>query len=126
MIPPDIFIDRKTLQGTKSDILVSAGSGIFMRAERVFGDDTPQDALRRNPIPYLFAGGGFRDENWFNRVSWKVGSVGKSQLLVFSGKRAYGVRAYLGKRLAKSFQRGNKGHQGMGVENLEYRLGGTF
>ena len=103
MIPPDIFVDRKTLQGTKSDILVGAGSGIFMRRERVFGNNT-------NPMPYLFAGGGFRDENWFNRVSWEVGPVGKSQLLVFTGKRAYGVRAYLGKGLAKSFQRGNKGH----------------
>ncbi|MHC4175829.1 MAG: DNRLRE domain-containing protein, partial [Planctomycetota bacterium] len=104
MIPPDIFVNRKTLQGTKSDILASAGSGIFMRRERVFGDDT-------NPMPYLFAGGGFRDENWFNRVSWEVGPVGKSQLLVFTGKRAYGVRAYLRKKnLGKSFQRGNKGH----------------
>jgi len=104
MIPPDIFVDRKTLQGTKSDILVSAGSGIFMRAERVFGDDT-------NPMPYLFAGGGFRDENWFNRVSWEVGPVGKSQFLVFTTKRAYGVRAYPGKGSAKSFQRGNEGHE---------------
>ncbi len=103
MIPPDIFVDRKTLQGTKSDILVSAGSGIFMRAERVFGDDT-------NPMPYLFAGGGFRDENWFNRVSWEIAPVGKSQLLVFTDQRAYGVRAYLSKGPAKSFQRGNKGH----------------
>ncbi|MHC4752999.1 MAG: DNRLRE domain-containing protein, partial [Planctomycetota bacterium] len=104
MIPPDIFVDRKTLQGTKSDILVSAGSGIFMRRERVFGDDT-------NPMPYLFAGGGFRDENWFNRVSWEVGSIGKSQLLVFTDNRAYGVRAYLDKGSAKkSYQRGNKGH----------------
>ncbi|MHC4174710.1 MAG: DNRLRE domain-containing protein, partial [Planctomycetota bacterium] len=104
MIPPNIFVNRKIIKGTKSDILVSAGSGIFMRRERVFGDDT-------NPIPYLFAGGGFRDENWFNRVSWEVGPVGKSQLLVFTGKRAYGVRAYPGKKnLGKSFQRGNKGH----------------
>ncbi len=104
MIPPNIFVDRKTLQGTKSDILVSAGSGIFMRRERVFGDDT-------NPMPYLFAGGGFRDENWFNRVSWEVGPVGRSQLLVFTGNKAYGVQAYLGKNLGKSFQRGNKGHR---------------
>ena len=104
MIPPDIFVDRKTLQGTKSDILVSAGSGIFMRRERVFGNDT-------NPAPYLFAGGGFRDENWFNRVSWEIGPVGKSQFLVFTDKRAYGVRAYQGKGVAKSFQRGNTGHE---------------
>jgi outer membrane protein assembly factor BamB len=103
MIPPDIFVDRKTLQGTKSDILVSAGSGIFMRRERVFGDNM-------NLTPYLFAGGGFRDENWFNRVSWEVGPIGKSQLLVFTDKRAYGVKAYLGKGLAKSFQHGNNGH----------------
>jgi outer membrane protein assembly factor BamB len=103
MIPPDIFVDRKTIQGTKSDILVSAGSGIFMRRERVFGDDS-------NPMPYLFAGGGFRDENWFNRVSWEIGPVGKSQFLVFTDKRAYGIRAYLKKGLGKSFQHGNKGH----------------
>lgn len=103
MIPPDIFVDRKTIQGTKSDILVSGGSGIFMRREKVFGDDT-------DPMPYLFAGGGFRDENWFNRVSWEIGPVGKSQLLVFTGERAYGVRAYLGKGVAKSFQYGNGGH----------------
>jgi outer membrane protein assembly factor BamB len=104
MIPPDIFVDRKTIQGTKSDVLVSAGSGIFMRREKVFGDDT-------NPMPHLFAGGGFRDENWFNRVSWEIGPVGKSQLLVFTDKRAYGVRAYPRKGPAKSFQRGNKGHE---------------
>ncbi len=103
MIPPDIVVDRKTIQGTKTDILVSAGSGIFMRRERVFGDDT-------NPMPYLFAGGGFRDENWFNRVSWEIGPVGKSQFMVFTDKRAYGVRAYLGKNVANDFQRGNGGH----------------
>jgi hypothetical protein len=104
MIPPNMFVDRKTLRSTTSDILVSAGSGIFMRREKVFGDDT-------NPVSYLFAGGGFRDENWFNRVSWEIGSVGKSQFLVFTGKRAYGVKAYVSKGLAKSFQRGNNGHQ---------------
>jgi outer membrane protein assembly factor BamB len=104
MIPPDIFVDRKTIHGTKSDILASAGSGIFMRRERVFGDDT-------NPRPYLFPGGGFRDENWFNRVNWEIGPVEKAVFLVFSGNRAYGVRAYLKTNPAKSFQHGNQGHE---------------
>ena len=103
MIPPDIFTNRRTIQGTKSDILVSAGSGIFTRRKRVFGDDT-------NPAPYLFAGGGFRDENWFNCVAWEIGAAGKSQFLVFTDKAAYGVRAYLGKSVDKDFQRGNGGH----------------
>jgi outer membrane protein assembly factor BamB len=93
--------DAKNLPGVLADILVSDGSSVYMRQQKVFARDseeesgTPKHAFPRlTNLPHLFATGGFRDASWFNRTQWAVGAIARAQLLVFNEQKAYGIRAY--------------------------------
>lgn len=95
--------DARTIPGVLADILVSDGTSIYMRQEKVFA---------RNPKgkPHLFATAGFRDDNWFNRTQWVVGAVARAQLLVFDERTAYGIQAYPGTARWNFFRPGEKGY----------------
>lgn len=95
--------DAKNIPGVLSDILVSDGSSIYLRQEKVFAEGLEDK-------PHLLATAGFRDNSWFNRTRWAVGTVAQSQLLVFDGQMAYGVQAYPGTARSNFFSPGGKGY----------------
>lgn len=95
--------DAKRQIGVLADILVSNGSSIFMRQEKVF--DRGNGKKR-----HLLATGGLRDEDWFNRTRWAVGATTVGQIIVFDEKTAYGVQAYPGKSRWHFFEPGAKGY----------------
>jgi outer membrane protein assembly factor BamB len=95
--------DARTIPGTLADILVGDGSSVYMRQEKVFAGDAGSGA-------HLYCTAGFRDEAWFNRTHWAVGTAGQAQLLVFDDQMAYGVAAYTGRSRAHSFHPGDKGY----------------
>jgi len=97
-------VHRRIIPGTLSDILVSDGSSIFMRQEKVFGDDS---AAR----PHLFSTAGFRDDAWFNRTQWAIGAVSGAQLVVFDDKIACGIAAYSRGNRAHSYRAGGNGYE---------------
>ncbi|MHC4299990.1 MAG: outer membrane protein assembly factor BamB family protein, partial [Planctomycetota bacterium] len=96
-------VHRKIIPGTLSDILVSDGSSIFMRQERVFGDGSEG--------PHVFSTAGFRDDEWFNRTQWAIGAVSGAQLVVFDDRVAYGIAAYGSGNRAHSYQAGGNGYE---------------
>ncbi len=89
--------DARTIPGALADILLSDGSSIYMRQQKVFGDDLAAE-------DHLLATAGFRDDNWFNRTHWSIGTAGRAQLLVFDDQMVYGVAAYPGGAGAHSYQ----------------------
>ncbi|MBL7153003.1 MAG: PQQ-binding-like beta-propeller repeat protein [Phycisphaerae bacterium] len=95
--------DAKKLPGVLADILVSDGSSIFMRQEKVF-DNSSRDKQ------HILATGGLRDDSWFNRTRWAVGAMTNAQLLVFDKKMAYGVQAYPGTARWGFFNPATKGY----------------
>jgi outer membrane protein assembly factor BamB len=96
--------DARTIPGALADILVSDGSGIYMRQEKVFGDDNGRGR-------HLVSTAGLRDDAWFNRTEWAIGAVAGAQLLVFDDQTAYGVAAYSGTSRGKFFHPGDNGYQ---------------
>ena len=95
--------DARTIPGVIADILVSDGSSIYMRQEKVFGQSLQNE-------PHLLATAGFRDDSWFNRTRWTVGTVARAQLLVFDERTAYAVQAYPGTGRSNFFRPGKKGY----------------
>ena len=95
--------DARTLPGVLADILVSDGSSIFMRQEKVLDRSTKDEN-------HLLVTAGFRDNSWFNRTRWAVGAVTHAQLLVFDEHTAYGIQAYPGTARWGFFNPGNKGY----------------
>jgi hypothetical protein len=95
--------DAKTIPGVLADILVSDGSSVYMRQEKVFGPSGRED-------PRLLATGGFRDDDWFNRTQWAVGAVARAQLLVFDEQTAYGIQAYPSTGRSNFFRPADKGY----------------
>lgn len=96
--------NRRVIPGALSDVLVSDGSAIFMRQEKVFGDDSSEK-------PHLFSTAGFRDDAWFNRTQWAIGAVSGAQLVVFDDEIACGVAAYGRNNRAHSYRPGGKGYE---------------
>ena len=96
--------NRKVIPGALSDILVSDGSSVFMRQEKIFGDDSGAKG-------HIFSTAGFRDDAWFNRTEWVIGAVSKSQLVVFNDQMACGIAAYRKDKQSHSFQTGDNGYQ---------------
>ena len=94
MILPTVH--RNIIPGALSDILVSDGSSIFMRHEKVFGDDSAK--------PHVFSTAGFRDDAWFNRTQWAIGAVSGAQLVVFDDQLAFGIAAYGSSNRAHSYR----------------------
>ncbi|MFC1597323.1 PQQ-binding-like beta-propeller repeat protein [Planctomycetota bacterium] len=88
--------DARTIPGALADVLVSDGSSIYMRQEKVFGGDSGAGT-------HVFSTAGFRDDAWFNRTHWTVGAVSGAQLLVFDDQTAYGITAYQGRSRAHAF-----------------------
>lgn len=95
--------DAKTIPGVLADILVSDGSSVYMRQEKVFSHGFDEG-------PHLLATGGFRDESWFNRTKWTMGAVAQAQLLVFDERAAYGIQAYPSIKRSNFFHPGDKGY----------------
>jgi hypothetical protein len=95
--------DAKNIPGVLSDILVSDGSSIYLRQEKVFAEGLEDK-------PHLLATAGFRDDSWFNRTRWAVGTLVQSQLLVFDWQMAYGIQAYPGTARSNFFSPGGKGY----------------
>ncbi len=95
--------DARTIPGTLTDVLVSDGSTVYMRGQRVFGDDPD----RERP---LFSTAGLRDDTWFNRSRWAVGAVPHAQLLVFDEQMACGVVAYPSSGRNQFFYPGKEGY----------------
>jgi len=86
--------NRKIIPGTLSDILVSDGRSIFMRQEKVFGEE-PREKK------HLFSTAGLRDDDWFNRTYWAMGKTGENveaRFIVFDDKTVYAVADYSNKR----------------------------
>jgi len=101
MPPGDAFI----LPGALADIMVSDGKSIYMRENRIFGDmDTGTEKIGNT----VFSTAGFRDETWFNRTHWVVGTVSQAQLLVFDDNIAYGVGAYWDAKRKNCFHPGKQ------------------
>ena len=88
---PDPLENTRIIPGALGDILVSDGSSVFLRKEKVFGDG-PDDGA------HLVATAGLRDDAWFGRTFWTVGSKAQSQILVFNDESAFGFSAYKGTR----------------------------
>jgi outer membrane protein assembly factor BamB len=101
--------DARTIPGVLADVLVSDGSSIYMRQEKVFSRGSENDPVARNR-PHLLATGGFRDESWFNRTQWAVGAVARAQLLVFDEQTAYAIQAYPGTGRSNFFRPGDRGY----------------
>jgi outer membrane protein assembly factor BamB len=97
-------VHRKIIPGALSDILVSDGSSVFMRQEKVFGDDSAAK-------PHVFSTAGFRDDAWFNRTQWAIGAVSGAQLVVFDDKIACGIVAYSGGNRAHSYRPDGSGYE---------------
>jgi outer membrane protein assembly factor BamB len=95
--------DAKNIPGVLADILVSDGSSVYLRQEKVF-------AVGLEDKPHLLATAGFRDDSWFNRTRWTVGALSQAQLLVFDEQTAYGVQAYPGTARSNFFNPGGKGY----------------
>lgn len=87
--------------GHLPDILSTDGDSIFMRSARF---DLDLNSQNEN-VPHLWSSAGFRDDNWWHRTYWQVGSFMKSgwggwpkagrkvpagRLLVTDGSRLFG------------------------------------
>ena len=94
-------VNRKVISGALSDILVSDGSAVFMRQEKVFGDDS-------DTAGHILSTAGFRDDAWFNRAEWIIGTISQTQLVVFDDQKACGIAAYGN---GNSFQTGDNGYK---------------
>ena len=93
----------RVIPGALPDILVSDGTSVYMRQEKVFGDDS-------GTKDHIFSTAGFRDNEWFNRTEWAIGAVSQAQLLVFNEKTACGIAAYSIGYRGHSFQTGDNGY----------------
>ena len=94
----------QTMPGMLADILVTDGSAVWMRNNLVFGD-------RPSRQGHAYATGGFRDDTWFNRTTWRVGAASHAQLLVFDESAVYAIEAYRSMSRAKAFAAGGKGYR---------------
>jgi hypothetical protein len=95
--------DSSNVPGMLADILVGSGTTVWMRRHQVFGEGKERQ-------PHVFATGGFRDDTWFNRTTWSVGSANHAQLLVFDEATAYGIEAFESTARARPFTAGAKGY----------------
>jgi len=108
---PDPDTDKMTagpsyttaMPGMLADILVTDGSAIWMRNNVVFGENPSRQG-------HVHATGGFRDDSWFNRTTWKVAAATHAQLLVFDDSTAYAIEAYASTGRAKAFTAGSNGY----------------
>ncbi|MCD6287760.1 MAG: PQQ-binding-like beta-propeller repeat protein [Candidatus Hydrogenedentes bacterium] len=78
---------RKIILGTLSDVLVSDGTSIFMRQEKVFGPEPKE-------LKHLFSTAGLLDDSWFNRTYWAMGKTEESsqaRLMVFDKSNVYAI-----------------------------------
>lgn len=96
--------DAFTIPGTLADVLVGDGQAVWMRHQLVFGQEG------RGILP-VYATGGFRDDSWFNRTDWSVGSVPHAQLLVFDSHNAYGIEAFPSTGRAVAFRPADRGYR---------------
>ena len=90
--------NRKIVPGTLSDILVSDGTSVFMRQERVFG---PEPTEKK----HLFSTAGLRDADWFDRTFWAMGRTEEgagARLMVFDEATVYGITEAFGKKIASA------------------------
>ncbi len=94
----------QTMPGMLADILVADRSAIWMRDHLVFGDKPSRQG-------HVSATGGFRDDTWFNRTTWKVAAATHAQLLVFDESAAYAIEAYASTSRAKAFAAGDRGYR---------------
>ncbi|MBC8871242.1 MAG: PQQ-binding-like beta-propeller repeat protein [Planctomycetes bacterium] len=94
----------QTMPGMLADILVSDGSAIWMRNHQVFGDTPSRQG-------HVHATGGFRDDTWFNRTTWKVAAATHAQLLVFDETAVYAIEAFSSTSRAKAFTAGGNGYR---------------
>ena len=90
--------------GMLADILVGDGSAVWMRGRTVFGSKGSSPGR-------IYASGGFRDDTWFNRTTWKMGPVNHAQLLVYDQAHVYGIEAFRGINRADAFTPGSKGYR---------------
>jgi outer membrane protein assembly factor BamB len=97
-------VNVRIIPGVLSDILVSDGSAVFMRQEKIFGDDPAAKG-------HVFSTAGFRDDAWFNRTQWAIGAVAGAQLVVFDDRVAYGIAAYGSGNRAHSYRTGGNGYE---------------
>jgi len=98
--------NRKIIRGTLSDILVGDGASIFMRQERVFGEEPVEKK-------HLFSTAGLRDPDWFDRTFWAMGKTeegASSRLIVFDDKTVYAITEAFGKKISSS-RRGDSLYQ---------------
>jgi outer membrane protein assembly factor BamB len=90
--PHDIEVNwgrnQKVFTGAKSDILVAAGNGVYMRQVLLFGKE-PAGQSR-----HIRTTAGFLDESWFNRTNWFLGYEPCGELLIASGDRAFGIKKF--------------------------------
>ncbi len=124
--------DNITTPGCKNDILVSCGDSVFMRQNRVFGEERgrwkqgkPPESKPFNPfvsgrtrrISYdgpepelrMIASNGFLDGAYFTRTAMSV-ETSYAQLLVHDGQTAYGLRAFESAGRNAHFYPGKEGY----------------
>jgi outer membrane protein assembly factor BamB len=117
------------MDGTKSDVLVTDGSNIYlfqMAFDKKLNDVTPPRASTlgdRKTGRHLVATGGFLDHTWFDRLFWMYGdrwpgfyfanSAPKAgQILVFDDETTYGLHVFTKRlRLSPVFTPGAEGYE---------------
>ena len=119
--------------GLLSDILVSDGRSIWMRATAlnleapdatVFRNTTPSNAPGRDAF-HIIASGGFLDASWFNRYFWSCGSA-KAQYLVHDDRAVYGISAFKVRRhraMCDAFAPSVKGYELLASNSVETKKG---
>jgi len=83
--------DHYYTDGSVTDVLVSQGSSVFLKATAIFGDGVQRD-------PLLASHSGFLDDSFFERAFWFLVRPGQepigAQLIVHDASTAFGFRAY--------------------------------
>jgi outer membrane protein assembly factor BamB len=103
------------MEGTRTDLLVSDGTDLYMFFTRLTPDLRQKETPRitklgdRQVSTHLMSNAGFLDKTWFDRNYWTYGNrwpgfyfaynAPKSgQLLVFDEQRTYGVQVFTGRQ----------------------------
>ena len=125
--------DNRTTPGSKNDVLLGFGDSVFMRQNRVFGEEkglwkqgdakegvpfNPFDSGRQRRISYegpepeirMIASNGFLDGAYFTRTAMSVG-IAYGQLLVHDSETAYGLRIYESAGRNAHFYPGKEGYE---------------
>ena len=83
--------NQAAFTGAKSDILVAAPEGVYLRQMLLFA----KKGANPPAISYhVRTTAGFLDESWFNRTSFFLGREPCGDYLIANATRAYGVRAF--------------------------------